>query len=124
MEPGAEFSIGRNSRITSGSVIHVYKGARLCIKDNVWIGPYNIIYCQKGITINERVRVSHFCTITDNDYYVSNKTGITIDFLRKRCSEIVIGSNSWLCANATILRGVVVEENSIVKPGTCIKRKK
>ncbi|WP_038146663.1 acyltransferase [Vibrio nigripulchritudo] len=124
VEPGAKLTIGKNSRISSGSVIHVLNGAILDIKDNVWIGPYNIIYCQSGITINSGVRVAHFCTITDNDYYISNKTSNKIDFMRKRYGDIIIGQNSWLCANATILRGVKVEESSIVKPGTCLKREK
>ncbi len=121
--PGACFNIGRRSRVTRGSIIHVYDDSKMDIGDDVWIGPYNIIYCQSSILISNRVRVSHFCTITDNDYVVSRTNNERINFQEKRCSRIKVGENSWLCANSTILRGSIISSHTVVGPGVCVKRK-
>jgi acetyltransferase-like isoleucine patch superfamily enzyme len=119
IEPGGMLTIGRGVRIIRGSLVTVQKGACLVLEDGVWIGPYNVIYCAEHIHIGSKTRVSHFCSIVDNNYDIRADG----DYFAapKKTSGIRIGCSSWLGAGSTVLRGVNIGDHCVLGANTLLK---
>lgn len=123
IEKDGKLVIGKNSKITRGTIVHISRNATLSIGNNVWIGPYNVIYCNEDISIGMNSRISHFCTVTDNDYKIFTGDNAKIDFSRKNTTQIRIGENTWIGANSIILRGSIIDEHTVIPAGSCVRRK-
>ncbi|WP_211222822.1 acyltransferase [Paludibacterium yongneupense] len=120
IEPGGVLKVGRGVRIIRGSLVTVQKGAELVLEDGVWIGPYNIIYCAEHIHIGRNTRISHFCSIVDNNY--DFRAGEDYFTAPKKTGGISIGRNSWLGAGSTVLRGVTIGEYCVLGANTLLQR--
>jgi len=92
-------TIGENSNIQDGSVLHTDVGVQLTIGKNVTVGHQAML---------------HGCTIGDNTLI-----GINAVIL----NNAVIGSNCIIGANALIPEGKVIPDNSMVmgSPGKVVK---
>jgi carbonic anhydrase/acetyltransferase-like protein (isoleucine patch superfamily) len=92
-------TIGRNSNVQDGSILHTDHGAPLTIGDNVTIGHMAML---------------HGCTIGDNSLI-----GIGAVIL----NHAVIGKNCIIGAKALIPEGKVIPDNSLVMgaPGKVVK---
>ena len=103
----------------SGSHIHISKNGTLILENGSWVGPYNIIYCNKSIIVGKNTRISHFCTIVDHNYKF-HKTNFYFE-LPKTSAPIYIGENSWLGASSILLKNVRLGTNCIIGAGTLLK---
>jgi len=72
-----------------------------------------VIGCFKEITIGNKVMIGANTLITDGDWHPEDP----------RASEprpVTIGNNVWLGINVTVLKGVTIDENSLIGAGSVV----
>ena len=94
------------------------EGSKIEIGDNCRInGAY--IHAKKNISIGENCVIASGVNIIDSNGHQLKSLNRTKG--RDDPKDIIIGSNVWICMNATILKGSIIGDNSIIAAGTVIK---
>ena len=119
-------SIGKNTIVMHGAILHVYNfrdlphsGIRIG-RDSL-IGEYSVIRGQGGVTIGDRVYTSPFTQIIAVNHVFEDperpfvEQGITAE-------GIVIEDDVWLGAGAVITDGVRVGKGAVVAAGAVVTR--
>lgn len=71
-----------------------------------------MIVCRERISIGDNALIAEHVAIRDQDHlYGQGLTTVAADFAT---APIVIGSNVWIGAKATITRGVTIGNNSVI----------
>lgn len=92
-------------------------GKNIKIGKNVFINSCCCFQDQGGIIINDNVFIGHkvvFATLDHN--FIPEKRSDMIP------RHIIIGKNVWIGANATILGGVTIGDNSIIAAGAVVTK--
>ncbi|SNU03309.1 Acetyltransferase (isoleucine patch superfamily) [Prevotellaceae bacterium MN60] len=93
-------------------------GSKISVGDNCRVnGAY--IHAEKSISIGNNCVIASGVNIVDSNGHVVNSSNRTSG--RDVPHEIVIGNNVWICMNATILKGSVIGDNSIISAGSVIQ---
>lgn len=98
--------------ISTGSFLIAYKGANLEIKKS-FVGRACVIAAQNSIKIMEDCELAEMVVVRDQNHK-HNLTSTKVPEQGFNTGEIIIKSNVWVGAKATILRGVVIGSNSVV----------
>jgi len=115
VERSGHVSLGNNIRIGTGSRLFV--SGRLTVSDGANFSGEATIVCKKEISFGEKCLVSWQTLFMDTDMHdVINTAGETLN----SDAAVVIGARVWVGARSTVLKGVSVDENSIVASGTHI----
>lgn len=105
---------GDKCKLDHGFRIDVNGNGELYFGQNCNITANSSIICNKRIVFGNDLLMSWECLIMDTDYhkiYNQNNNVANDD------EEIVIGNHVWICCRNTILKGSVIEDNSIL--GSC-----
>jgi acetyltransferase-like isoleucine patch superfamily enzyme len=117
-------SIGANSIVMHGAVLHVYNfrhlpHSRIVIGRHSLIGEYTVIRGQGGVTIGDRVYTSPFSQIIAVNHVYTDpvrpfvEQGITAE-------GIVIEDDVWIGSGAIITDGVRVGRGAVVAAGAVV----
>jgi len=117
-------SIGQNSLVMHGSILHVYNfrdlpNAGITIGRDSLIGEYNVIRGQGGVTIGNRVYTSPNTQIVAVNHVFDDpgkpfaEQGITAE-------GIVIEDDVWIGSNAVITDGVTIGKGAVVAAGAVV----
>lgn len=88
--------------------------AHLRIKNNCGLSGV-VINCFKEIEIQDNVMIGANSLIMDGDWHHEDKrSGET--------KKILIEKNAWIGVNVTILKGVVIGENSVIGAGSIVSK--
>lgn len=91
---------------------------KIVVGDNCRInGAY--IHAEKSIVIGSNCVIASGVNIIDSNGHQVKSFDRTSG--RDEPKEIVIGNNVWICMNATILKGSVIGDNSIITAGSVIQ---
>jgi acetyltransferase-like isoleucine patch superfamily enzyme len=123
--PGVRFQVTDGGRlivhsgvsIGAGSFIKVQNGV-LEIGRDTYIGPWSVICAIESISIGSDVLIAERVSIRDQNHHISSPGLIRNNGLDS--SPIVISSNVWIGANAVVLKGVVIENSSVVAAGAIV----
>lgn len=103
------------------SSIKIYGNGKLIINENCWIGPNVKFYVNSSyILIEKNCDIAPEVSFFTGSHLVDkekNKRIAGMGYVK----PIIIKSNSWVCARATIHNGVVVPEKSILESGKVYK---
>jgi carbonic anhydrase/acetyltransferase-like protein (isoleucine patch superfamily) len=119
-------SIGRNSLVMHGSVLHVYNfrslpHAGIWIGENSLIGEYNVIRGQGGVKIGNRVYTSPMVQIVavnhvfDDPSRPFSEQGIT-------AAGITIEDDVWIGSGAIVTDGTTIGKGAVVAAGSVVTR--
>jgi acetyltransferase-like isoleucine patch superfamily enzyme len=122
-----------NNVICSAELYSFFGKGNIHIGDCSYIGQNSRIWALKGVTIGERVLISHNVFIVDNLTHPLNasirhqqymaKHGFpfpqNIDLQEK---EVIIEDDVWIAANAIILSGVRIGKGAIVGAGSVVTK--
>ncbi|MEM9774383.1 MAG: acyltransferase [Chloroflexota bacterium] len=119
-------SIGSNSIVMHGAVLHVYNfrglpNSHITIGEDSLIGEYSVVRGQGGVSIGDRVFTSPFSQIIAVNHIFSNPNvpfvdqGITAE-------GITIEDDVWIGASAVITDGVTVGKGSVVAAGAVVTK--
>ncbi|MCC7035513.1 MAG: acyltransferase [Acidobacteria bacterium] len=123
--PGG-ISVGRNSMVMHGSVLHVYNfrdlpNAGIWIGDDSLIGEYNVIRGQGGVRIGHRVYTSPMVQLVAVNHEFDDaarpfvEQGIT-------AQGITVEDDVWIGAGAVVTDGVTVGRGAVVAAGSVVTR--
>jgi acetyltransferase-like isoleucine patch superfamily enzyme len=122
----AGVSIGKNTLIMHGAILHVYNfrdlpNAGIWIGDDSLIGEYTVIRGQGGVTIGNRVYTSPMTQLIAVNHVFSDPERPFID-QGITAQGIVIEDDVWLGANAVITDGVRVGKGAVVAASAVVTR--
>lgn len=119
---GFRLFILRRFGATIGQGCIVYPSARiwapwnLSMGDNSCIGPDSDIYSMARVRIGDNVTVSQHAVLCTGTHDVSSRHA---ELLTR---ELVVESESWICAYAKVLPGVKVAQGSVIGMGAVLTR--
>lgn len=87
----------------------------LQVGDNCWIGEGVWIHNQGSVTIEDNVVVSQEAFITTGSHDIYRSMDLVI-------KPVVIRPGAWITARCIVLQGVEIGANSIVTPGSVVRR--
>lgn len=124
--PETEISISGNGKLVLGSKVRAHTGTRIKVRDNAEVVVGNDVAFNYNCLIvsHEKIEIGDGCEIGpgvlfydhDHDFH-----GKSIKEKNYKTSPITIGKNCWIGANAIILRGVTLGDNSVVAAGMVVR---
>ena len=101
-----------------GAAIVVLDGGRLVLGRNSYMNE-SLIQCAFSITIGDNCAIAGDVLIQDTDFHpVFDENGNEKTYTR----PITIGNHVWICAKATILKGVTIGDGAIVAAGAVVTK--
>lgn len=115
LKKGGIVNFGRGNKIGTGSRLHI--SGELTIGDGVNFSGETTIVCQKSMRFGDRALVSWQTLFMDTDMHaVELEAGTSIN----PDKEVIVGSDVWVCARSTLLKGCVINDNSIVSASALV----
>lgn len=117
--PG-RIALGRCCELEIGVVLHAY-GGQIAVGENVFLGPYSVVYGHGGVVIGDHTLISMHCRILSSNHSVP-PLGQTI---RSQPDELLptrIGRDVWLGAGVTVLGGITIGDGCVVGAGAVITK--
>ena len=126
-------TVGKHSRI-DGEII-IYPGAQVEIGDYCYIGKNTRVWAYSSIKLKDYVIIAHHVSVMDSTTHpvkflerkLQVQKQLTGQFLDPRSLDlkpapIVMEEGVWVCANATILRGVRIGREAIISAGMVVRQ--
>lgn len=104
--------IGDNVEIDNDCRFVAANNATLELKENCFIGPYNIFNAGEDIVINSYTISGGFVHIQSSNHGM--KRGEKIWLQKHVYGKIIIGEDVWLGGNSTILMGVKIGDGAVI----------
>lgn len=103
---------GTNVNITKGFCLKSINGAKLSIGSNFYSNPYLTILAKQSITIGDDCLFGWNITMNDGDGHsvISSDSGNVLNSNK----PIFIGNHVWIAAEASILKGSFISNDSII----------
>jgi acetyltransferase-like isoleucine patch superfamily enzyme len=107
------------ARLGHGTKINVKEGARVTFGDGFVLTAESAIFSRRGVTFGRDVLVSWDVQILDADWHaIVDDRGNVLN----PDAEVVVGDGVWIGMRATLLKGAVVADGSIVAAGAIVNR--
>lgn len=101
-----------------GAAIVICKGGQLSIGRNSYMND-SLIQCAESITIGDDCAIAGDVLIQDTDFHpILDESGNP----RPVSKPIKIGNKVWICAKATILKGVTIGDGAIIAAGAVVTK--
>lgn len=118
--PNAELVFEGNAELACGISIKVCESAKLCIGNNFYCNKNCTIVCRESIKIGNDALLGWGVSIIDND-------GATHEVLSENTIQInkkpiIIGNHVWLCAESSIMKGVILRDDTVVAYNSCVTK--
>ena len=118
--PGA-ISIGDNVRILRNVTISTSESGNISIGDNSHIGESSIIYSDKEITIKDNVIIGPQNIIVDCDHIYQDVDTPIIN-QGHNAKRVLIEDDVWVSSNCCIIKGVVIGKGSVIGAGSVVNK--
>lgn len=115
-------SHGKNCSIAPDIITNIKENVK--IGNNVYIGPYAIIYCTDNIvTIKDYVIIGPRVSIMTADHKIDT-IGVPIINVKESGAngDITINEDVWIGANVTILKGVNIGRGCVIAAGSVVTK--
>ncbi len=117
--------MGENAQLISkgftmyeGAAIVVVDGGKLTLGHNSYMNE-SLIQCANSITIGDDCAIAGDVLIQDTDFHpILDEKGNE----KPVSKPIVIGNHVWICAKATILKGVTIGDGAIIAAGAVVTK--
>ncbi|MBW4444607.1 MAG: acyltransferase [Plectolyngbya sp. WJT66-NPBG17] len=115
-----EIQIAARSQLEPGVILDAWGGS-ISIAEDVFIGPYTVIYGQGGVTIGKDSLIAMHCRILSSNHAVPGRDR-HIRWEPDVLLPTTIGEDVWLGAGVTVLGGVTIGNGCIVGAGTVVTK--
>ena len=117
VERGGCISIDRAFMAEKNTSLESYTEGEIYIGSQVFMNSNVKVVAKKRITIGDNTVIGPNVCIYDHDHnWKSND--MQREFVEE---EVRIGNNVWIGANCVILRGTVIEDDSVIAAGSVVK---
>lgn len=109
--------------------IYIKEGTKICacndkatveIGKNTSIGYNNFIFASNKITIGNNCMIAPFVYIVDSNHGMDR--GIPMNQQDNVTAPIKIGSDVWIGAHSTVLKGVTIGDGAIIAAGSVVTK--
>jgi len=115
---GATLDIYESGTLVVAKSVSIHRGTKVVVRENAelrigatsFINENSRILCRKKITIGHNSSIGWNTTLTDTDSHSIYINGA----ITNPDVEVKIGNKVWVCANTTITKGTIIEDNCIV----------
>lgn len=119
MKKGARATLGHNDCFSRGGSVFIGEQGRLALGGRVYFNVNAYISCQHSISVGDNCIFGPNVTVIDNNHTFTRDKGVNKS--RHSCGPIVIGENSWIGANAVILKDTHIGKNCVIGAGCVVK---
>jgi acetyltransferase-like isoleucine patch superfamily enzyme len=110
--------IAQSCQLETGAVLEAF-GGEIGLEQNVFLGPYAVIYGHGGVTVGEHSLISMHCCILSSNHAIP-PLDVTIRSQPDELRPTRIGRDVWLGAGVTVLGGVTIGDGCIVGAGAVV----
>jgi acetyltransferase-like isoleucine patch superfamily enzyme len=110
--------VGRSCQLENGVVLHAF-GGEINLAENIFLGPYVVIYGHGGVFIGDNALVSMHCRIVSSNHTVP-PSGTNIRSQPDVLLPTKIGRDVWLGAGVTVLGGVTIGDGCVIGAGAVV----
>jgi len=107
---GGSLVLGDATTVRHGCVLFVR--GRLTIQGPNLVQHGATFHCDEQITIEPRAVLSEYTTLVDSSHFHDSRGGWFLDELKT--APVVIEEDVWVCAKATVTRGVRIGKRAVV----------
>lgn len=104
---GGRMIVGNDVVIGEGMNIYIDSGT-LFLSNDVYCNRNLLIQCENQITVEDGSLIGWGVSIRDTDGHALSGN------VTKKNSEIIIGKQSWIAADCTVMKGTRISEGSII----------
>lgn len=117
---GGVISIAPGVRISDGVILAPYGGS-IHLEENVYIGPYCVLYGHGNLTIGRNTLIaSHTTLIPSNHIFDDPSTPINKQGERKL--GIKVGEDVWIGTGVRVLDGVHIKNGCVIGAGSIVNK--
>ena len=116
----AKLKLGKNVIVSKLGDIFIATNGSLQIDDKVYFNKGVFISCQNKIHIEKNCQFGPDVKIIDNNHKFSRSKGVSTS--EHTYGEITIGENSWIGANAVLLKKAKIGKNCVIGAGCVINQ--
>ena len=116
----AKLKLGKNVIVSKLGDIFIGTNGSLQIDDKVYFNKGVFISCQNKIHIEKNCQFGPDVKIIDNNHKFSRSKGVSTS--EHTYGEITIGENSWIGANAVLLKKAKIGKNCVIGAGCVINQ--
>lgn len=106
-----------------GPELQVDKGAQIVCPEKISVGKHVIV--NKGVilqgTEGGKITLGDYVTLSYSSKIIT--ASLSVKEKKHVYGDVSIGNNVWICANAVILPGVVIEDDVVVAAGAVVTTK-
>jgi acetyltransferase-like isoleucine patch superfamily enzyme len=117
---GGRIEIGAKCHLRGDHVaveLGVYPNGLLKIGDGCFINSGVSICAQESVTIGDNTAIGNYSLIMDTDFHTIG------DIWRQpQAFPVKIGSNVWIAARVTVLKGVTIGDGAVVATGSVVTK--
>ncbi|UBF27341.1 acyltransferase [Kovacikia minuta CCNUW1] len=115
-----KIQIGEKTELSQGAILECWGGSIL-IEDNVFIGPYTVIYGQGGVRIGKDSLIAMHCRILSSTHAIPERNA-PIRHQPNILQPTTIGEDVWLGGSVTVLGGVTIGNGCVVGAGAVVTK--
>jgi acetyltransferase-like isoleucine patch superfamily enzyme len=113
--------IGDNVKIMQGVIISTAQQGKITIGNGVYIGEYSVITSNEQIIIEDDVMIAPHNNIVDFDHKFG-ELGTAVSQTSFITEGIRVKKGVWVASNCCILKGVTINERSIIGAGSVVTK--
>lgn len=103
----------------SDYVLIVPYGGKIVIEENVYIGPFTVLYGHGGLRIGKNTLIAAHSIIVPSNH-IFDRVDIPINKQGLTCKGIQIGEDVWIGAGVKILDGVKIGNGCVIGAGSVV----
>lgn len=113
-----QIRLGAGTELSLGAVLHGWGGSIL-LDENVFVGPYAVIYGHGGVTVGRDTLIAMHCQIVSSNHTIPGRD-TPVRSQPDVLLPTTIGRDVWLGAGVTVLGGVEVGDGCVVAAGAVV----
>jgi acetyltransferase-like isoleucine patch superfamily enzyme len=117
---GGTVSVGARTTIRDYCFLDASKGGQILIGDDVEIGQQVAFHAVELVRLEDKVAAGERVSIFDSDHR-HDGSDVKAPDQAIAVTPVVIGANTFLGANALVLRGVTIGANAMVAAGSLVR---
>jgi acetyltransferase-like isoleucine patch superfamily enzyme len=106
--------------IGRGALLETWGGS-IELGEHAWIGPHTVIYGHGGLTVGRDTQIATGVVVVTFNHGFA-KSRVPISHQDETRLGVVIGTDVWVGANATILDGVHIGDGAVIGAGAVVNR--
>ncbi len=113
-------TVGNHCHFDVGALVYTY-GGTISLGDDVYIGPYSIVYGHGGVVIGRDTLVAMACSIVSSNHAIPGCEAL-IRSLPDVKLQTTIGQDCWLGAGVNVVAGVTIEDGCVIGAGSVVTK--